>query len=216
MCNSQSSIRTILATLIVVIGGSMGGGGALSFGAMQPGVFQGFLGHIKQQIVLDKEKFVAVEACTHWFYKQLKKRPPRPLVQGVSLKVSVHATTEDELKEICLAQYPKGLDDARMAFGQTQSELSLSLTFFQLALVGDRDDDGEYSTREIQDVLESFGMVFRHGETPFQHLTTLNHQFDTVRQSVNFSLLTDGMQELFQKGYRLTRADQAALQRVTG
>ena len=199
-----------------VCGGSMGVGGSLSFGATQAGVFQGFLGHINQQIVLDKETFVAAEACTQWFYKQLKKRPPRPLVQGVSLQGSVHATTEDEQQHTCLAQYPKGLDDARVAFSKTQAELSLSLTFFQLALVGDRDDDGEYSNREIRDVYQSFGMVFRKGETPLYHLTTLNHQFDTVRQSVNFSLVTDGLLELFQKGYRLSQADQAAMQRVTG
>jgi hypothetical protein len=206
----------IQKALIFVVVGSMVLGVTLTFGAMQPGVFQGFLGHINQQIVLDKEKFVAAEICTQWFYKQLKKRPPRPLVQGVSLKFSVHATSADELEETCLRQYPKGLDDARVAFSKTQSELSLSLTYFQLALVGDRDDDGEYSTREIQDVFESFGMVFHQGGTPLQHLTTLNHHFDTIRESVNFSMLTDGMQVLFQKGYRLTQADQAALQRVTG
>ena len=53
-------------------------------------------------------------------------------------------------------------------------------------------------------------------EGAFQQLAKLNGKFDAVRETVEFSVLTDGMQVLFTKGYRLTPSDQNALNKVIG
>ena len=59
------------------------------------------------------------------------------------------------------------------------------------------------------------GVIFLEQEEPFQHLAKLNGKFDAVCETVEFSVLTDGMQVLFSKGYRLTPSDQDALNKVT-
>ena len=181
--------------------------------AVGSGIFKGFTNHISQQISKDKEDFVEAENCTVWFYQQLKKKQQtRPDVEQLSFKYA----SQDTDQHPCAVLYPKGIDEARSAFAQTQSSLSLSLTFYQFALVGDRDDDGEYDADELKDVFESVGVHYLEGEGAFQHLAKLNGKFDSVRQTVEFSVLTDGMQKLYQKGYRLTRADMVAFNQVTG
>ncbi len=92
----------------------------------------------------------------------------------------------------------------------------LSLTFYQFALLGDRNDDGEYDTTELQDVFESVGVGYMEHEGAVQHLSKLNGMFVTVRETIESSVLTDGMQALFTKGYLLTLADHDALNKVTG
>jgi len=181
--------------------------------AMTAGVFGGFTNHISEQIQKDKVEFAAAETCTVWYYKKLKKKPiVRPEVEHISF----HPIDQDSEKSPCPMEYPDGINGARAVFAQTQSFLSLSLTFYQFALVGDRNDDGEYDTVELQDVSESLGMSFVKQEEAFQYLARLNGKFDAVRETVEFSVLTDGMQTLFTKGYRLTAADQDALNKVTG
>ena len=185
--------------------------GPVLFAGMTTGVFGGFTSHISEQIRKDKVEFAAAETCTMWHYEKLKKKP---LVRSEVEHISHHAIDQDVEESPCPREYPDGIVGARDAFAQTQSFLSLSLTFFQFALVGDRNDDGEYDAVELQDISESLGMGFFQQEEAFQHLAKLNGKFDAVHKTVEFSVLTDGMQALFQKGYRLTPADQDALNQV--
>jgi len=175
-------------------------------------VFQGFLHHIAQQIAKDKVDFAVAESCTSWFYEQLQKPPAfRPDVQHLSSSVA----DKDPDSHACASRY-LGINEARQAFAQSQSTLSLSLTFYQLALVADRDDDGRYNARELSDILDSLNVALLHGEHPLELLTKLNGKFDDVRETIEFTILTDSMQALYSKGYRFTHADQTAMNRVTG
>ncbi len=198
-------------TLIVYV--VMWIGGPTILGAATVGVFGGFTNHISKQIQKDKVEFAAAENCTVWHYEKMKKKPIlRPEVE----QVSFYPIDQDKEQSPCPMEYSDDIKGARAAFAQTQSSLSLSLTFYQFALVGDRNDDGEYDAIELQDVSESLGVSFLQEEEPFQHLAKLKGKFDVVRETVEFSVLTDGMQALFTKGYRLTPVDQDALNRVTG
>ena len=186
--------------------------GGPSGAAVGNDVFAGFVHHITQQINRDKFDFAVAESCTSWFYEQLKKSPgARPGVKRLSSSVAeagpdFHA---------CAGRYP-GINEARQAFAETQSTLSLSLTFYQLALVADRDDDERYDAGELRDMLASLNVVLLQGDLPGQLLAKLKGKFDDVREAVEFTILTDGMQALYSKGYRFTHADQAAMGRVTG
>ena len=185
--------------------------GGVSGAALGNGVFQGFTHHIAQQITRDKVDFAVAESCTSWFYEQMKKSPGvRPDVKRLSL-----VAEDDPDSHPCAGRYP-GINEARQAFADTQSTLSLSLTFYQLALVADRDDDESYDADELQDMLASLNVELLQGDHPFQLLAKLTGKFDDVREAIEFTTLTDGMQALYTKGYRFTPADQAAMGRVTG
>ncbi len=183
----------------------LGGASEAAFGN---GVFQGFLHHIAQQITRDKVDFALAESCTSWFYDQLQKPPPvRPDVRRLSVA--------EEESHACASRY-HGIDEARQAFAHSQSTLSLSLTFYQLALVADRDDDEHYDASELRDVLLSLNLALLQDDQAVKLLAKLKGTFDHVRETVEFTVLTDGMQALYTKGYRFTHADQAAMDRVTG
>ncbi len=185
--------------------------GGVSWAAIGNGVFQGFVHHIAQQIDRDKVDFAVAESCTSWFYEQLKKPSPvHPDVQRLSF-----VAEEDSDSHPCAGRYP-GINEARQAFAHSQSTLSLSLTFYQLALVADRDDDERYDAGELQDILASLNVLPLQGDFPDQLLARLTGKFDDVREGIEFTTLTDGMQALYSKGYRFTSADQAAMGRVTG
>ncbi len=187
--------------------------GGLSGAAIDHGVFEGFIHHIARQITRDKVDFAVAESCTSWFYEQLKPSPGmRPDVKRLSF---VADADPDPDFHACAGRYP-GIEEARQAFAHTQSTLSLSLTFYQLALIADRDDDERYDASELRDILASLNVTPLPGEYPGQLLATLTGKFDDVREAVEFTILTDGMQALYSKGYRFTSADQAALGRVTG
>ena len=181
--------------------------GGMSWAAVGNGVFQGFLHHIARQIDRDKVDFAVAESCTSWFYEQLRK-PVRPDVQQLSF------VTEEDRSHACTGRYP-GINEARQDFAHSQSTLSLSLTFYQLALVADRDDDERYDAGELRDILASLNVVPLPGDH-LQLLAKLKGKFDDVREAVEFTTLTDSMQALYSKGYRFTGADQAAMGRVTG
>ena len=168
-------------------------------------VFEGFTNHIITQIRKDKYKFSIADTCTSWFYKQ-KSRQSKPLVQEVQFSLR-----QSEGDVNCARLFPEGLQQARQAFGDTQQRLSLSLTFFQMALVGDGNDDQQYSAGEIHDVLESFGRPFHDGQPVGRYTADLTSLFDTVWGEVQFKFLMEGMQTLMNKGYRFTSADQTAL-----
>ncbi|MXX10898.1 MAG: hypothetical protein F4142_00130 [Nitrospira sp. SB0675_bin_23] len=181
--------------------------GGMSWAAIGNGVFQGFLHHIARQIDRDKVDFAVAESCTSWFYEQLKK-PVRPDVKRLSF------VTEEDRSDACAGRYP-GINEARQAFAHSQSTLSLSLTFYQLALVADRDDDEHYDAGELRDIMASLNVAPLPGDD-LQLLAKLKRKFDDVREAVEFTILTDSMQVLYNKGYRFTDADQAAMGRVTG
>lgn len=195
----------LVGCLVVTIWLAEGSGAA-----MGRGVFRGFTDHITLQIAKDKVDFAEAESCTSWFYQQLKKSlTNRPEVQRLSL------ANEDPNRHLCAKRYP-GIDEARAAFAQSQSFLSLSLTFYQFALVADRNDNERYDAVELRDILDSLHVVPVEDGLPLEALAKLNGKFDDVRQAAEFTALTQGMQVLYDKGYRLTHEDQTAMRRVTG
>ena len=173
-------------------------------------VFQRFTQHISTQISKDKMAFAEADTCTAWFYKKMKKKPPSgAAVEKIHfVPISQPSSTAD-----CVTRYPKGLEAARADFGETQQRLSFSLTFFQMALVSDGDDDYAYNTQEMQDVLEAFGRTYRSGQSVDQYVSQLIGLFDRNHPEVQFPALMNSMQTLMNKGYRLTKADQEALNR---
>ncbi|MBI4401629.1 MAG: hypothetical protein HY581_08350 [Nitrospirae bacterium] len=179
-------------------------------------MFRSFTSHIQQQIRSDKQGFVEAQTCTAWFYKQLHQKPPRPQAEGIVF----HAPRRIRLQTLdtsdCQTRYPHGLEAAREDFSRTQSSLSLSLTFYEFALVGDRNDDERYSVSELKDMLESFGVSFNAVLAPAVHLAALNAKFDALRKSGGLDVLMASMGTLYDKGYRFTNQDRAALNRVAG
>src|SRR6266545_3759404 len=155
-------------------------------------IFQDFTNHIERQIKQDKQYFLDAQTCTEWFYKQQSK-PSQPKAEGISLPA---LQTSD-----CPARYPGGLNDAREDFSSTQSALSLSLTFYQFALVGDRNDDRRYNAAELQDILESFGLSYDRSRPASAHVTSLTTTFDVIRKAGGMERLMISMGTLFDKGY---------------
>ena len=197
-----SGVISLLFTfLFIVPGGSV-------YGFIGTEVFQGFTGHISQQINSDKQDFYAAQVCTTWFYKNMKK-PPERTIEKISFPPTY--LDQDTTDFDCSNQYPNGLEAARKAFSQTQQALSISLTFYQFALVGDADDDGQYNDGELKDVLESFGLNFQDRLPSYQYILVLNGMFDSVRGKGELQTLMDGMGTLYDKGYRFSNADQVAL-----
>lgn len=171
-------------------------------------VFQGFTQHISEQISKDKEEFAQADACTAWFYKQMGKKPPPA---GQAEKIHFVPMSQADVADDCAKRYPNGLEAAREAFGQTQQRLSFSLTFFQMALVSDGDDDHAYSTQEMEDVMDAFGRTYRSGQTVDQYVSQLIGLFDRNQLGAQFPVLMASMQSLMDKGYRFSKADQRAL-----
>ena len=171
-------------------------------------VFQEFTAHISAQIVRDKLAFAEADTCTAWLYKKMgKKPPPAAAVEKIHfVPISEGADTAH-----CASRYPNGIEDARNDFGKTQQRLSFSLTFFQMALVSDGDDNHAYSTQEMQDVLNAFSRTYHSGQSVDQYISQLIGLFERNRPEMQFPVLMDGMQTLMDKGYRLTKADQTAL-----
>ena len=177
-------------------------------------IFQGFIGHIERQIKQDKQYFVDAQTCTEWFYKQQRK-PDQPKAEGIVFSdrrpdVYLAIQTSD-----CPARYPGGLNAAREDFSSTQSALSLSLTFYQFALVGDRNDDGRYNAAELQDVLESFGFSYDGSNPASTHVAVLTSTFDGLHKAGGLERLMTSMGTLYDKGYRLTPHDRTTLDQLT-
>ena len=173
-------------------------------------IFQQFTQHIGWQIHKDKQAFSRANNCVSWFYK-LKKTPP-PAVQGISW----NATPSSQLEVDCLRNYPSGMDDARADFAKTQSLLSVSLTFYEFALVADRNDDATYSATELQDLLRSLTLSYHDGEPTPNQVRALTERFDSWYRSRNMDALMQGMSDLYERGYRVTPSDRVELDRVMG
>ena len=171
-------------------------------------VFQGFTSHISKQIGKDKQAFAQADACMAWFYKRMGKKPRQ---RAKAQKIHFIPISQSNTDIDCVKQYPNGLEAVREAFGKTQQRLSFSLTFYQMALVSDGDDDHAYSTREMKDMLDAFGRTYRSGQTVDQYVSQLVGLFDRNQSKVQFPVLMTSMQTLMSKGYRFTNADQTAL-----
>ena len=215
MAQGSQSIVFLLTLVSGLLATPLGAGGG-----QRGSVFQAFTSHIQRQVELDKRSFVDASACTEWFYKQQRPKPQEPKVEGVGRRLDQPATHDVQIIRVsssdCRSRYPGGIDAAREEFGRTQTTLSLSLTFYEFALVGDRDDDSRYNPAELRDILESFGLAFRPELSPATQLTTLNAQFDSVHYTGQFDVLMTGMGVLFEKGYRFTSRDVVALNRIMG
>lgn len=188
--------------------------------SQQESVFRAFASHIEHQVELDKRLFVDASECTQWFYTQKRQKADSPKSQGISLRSSHRASqvwrTATRITLNCDSRYPGGIAAAREDFSRTQSTLSLSLTFYEFALVGDRDDDGQYSSSELRDILGSFGLVFQPELASTSQLSMLNAQFDSVHHMGQFDVLMAGMGVLYEKGYRFTNWDKQALSQILG
>lgn len=176
--------------------------------AQSVSVFQGLIKHINRQIQQDKRAFHDAEVCVQWFYKQQKK-PTLPKAEGIAWSGQpINASN-------CAARYPGGIDAAREDFSATQSALSLSLTFYEFALVGDRNDDDRYSAAELQDIVESFGLAYDQARPASAYLAELQTTFDMVHKAGGMEKLMTGMNALYDKGYRLTPRDRSAIDHVS-
>lgn len=187
----------------------------LASAAEVDGVFGSFTKHIQRQILSDKRKFLDAETCTAWFYEQQHNKPAQPPVQVVAYSPTGRMGRSAEETSDCPQRYPGGLRAARQEFGRTQALLSLSLTFYQFALVGDRNDDEQYSVTELQDIVESLGLRFDAVRGPAVHLAVLNTQFEAMYKTGSLEGLMAGMGTLLDKGYRLTPQDRSALNRIS-
>ena len=173
-------------------------------------IFQQFTQHINRQIHKDKQAFAQANTCVSWFY-QSGKTPP-PTVQGIGWS----PTASSQLEEDCLRHYPRGMNDARADLAKTQALLSVSLTFYQFALVADRNDDAIYSPVELQDMLRSLTLSYHDEEPTPKQVTALMERFDSWYRSRNMDALMQGMSDLYERGYRVTPSDRVELDRVMG
>ncbi|MEO6308320.1 MAG: hypothetical protein ABIP43_10595, partial [Nitrospiraceae bacterium] len=117
-------------------------------------IFQQFTQHIGRQIHKDKQAFAQANTCVSWFYKAAKTPPPT--VQGIGW----NPTSSSQLQADCRHYYPRGMNEARSDLAKTQALLSVSLTFYEFALVADRNDDAIYSPVELQDLLRSLALSY--------------------------------------------------------
>ena len=173
-------------------------------------IFQQFTQHIGRQIHKDKQAFAQANTCVSWFYKA-RKSPP-PTVQGIGW----NPTPSSQLEVDCLRRYPSGMDDARADLAKTQSVLSVSLTFYQFALVADRNDDAIYSPVELRDLLRSLSLSYHDGDPTPKQAAALTERFDSWYHRGNIDALMQGMTDLYERGYRVTPSDRVELDRVMG
>jgi hypothetical protein len=175
-------------------------------------VFHQFTQHIRRQADADKREFAVASRCMNWLYHREYKKPAPPAVQGITWNGG-HATSGSSSQD-CEARYPGGLDAVRKDFQRTQTSLSVTLTFYEFALVGDGDDNGVYSSRELQDVLHALGLPPESMQDAVGHVTALTGRFDSIHKSLSLESLMAYMSKLYEQGYRFTAADKANLDRV--
>jgi hypothetical protein len=108
------------------------------------------------------------------------------------------------------------MDDARDDFAKTQTMLSVSLTFYEFALVADRNDDAIYSPVEVQDLFRSLSLSYDDGDPTPKQVAALTERFDSWHRRRNMDALMQGMSDLYERGYRVTPSDRVELDRVMG
>ena len=173
-------------------------------------IFLQFTQHISRQIHKDKQAFAQANNCVSWFYKA--KKTPHQAVQGIGW----NAAPSSQLEADCLRNYPSGMDDARDDFAKTQSMLSVSLTFYEFALVADRNDDASYGPAELQDLFRSLTLSYSDGVPILNQVMALTERFDSLYHSRNMDALMQGMNDLYERGYRVTPSDRVELDQVMG
>jgi hypothetical protein len=179
-------------------------------------VFALFTQHIRRQTDSDKRAFAQVSQCMNWFYRrEREKKPAPPAVQGISGPANNEPPgIPVQSQEECEAHYPGGLDTVRKDFQRTQTSLSVSLTFYEFALVGDGDDNGAYSSNELRDVLQALNLPAESAQGADGHVKALTGSFDAMHHSRSLESLMAGMSKLYELGYRFTSADKATLDRI--
>ncbi|MBS0171807.1 MAG: hypothetical protein JSR62_15785 [Nitrospira sp.] len=180
-------------------------------------VFAQLTQHIQRQADTDKQAFAMASQCMTWFYNQQRHKPPPPAVQNIAWNGRVpRAVAESSGEDAagCRTKYPGGLDAVRSDFQRTQAFLSLTLTFYEFALVGDGDDNSLYSARELHDMLTALNLAAEPSMGTDAHLRSLTSQFDSLHETRGMEALMTGMGKLYDQGYRVTTADKAHLNRV--
>lgn len=182
-------------------------------------VFARFTEHIHRQADTDKQAFAVASQCMTWFYKQQRHKPAPPAVQHIAWtwanQPSWNTTdSSDQDGSDCRTRYPGGIDAVRSDFQRTQAFLSLSLTFYEFALVGDGDDNSTYSSRELHDILMALNLAAEPSLGADAHLHSLTSHFDSLHEVRGMEALMTGMGKLYDQGYRVTTADKAHLNRV--
>jgi len=175
-------------------------------------IFATFTAHIERQIQTDKRAFVTAQLCTQWFYKQLSPTPKPPSASPIAFEGSGRDPLEDAAA--CRGRYAN-LDAARHDTSKTQSALSLTLTFYEFALVGDRDDDSRYNETELRDMMECFGLTFNAVLPATAHLAVLDRHFAWIQEQGGLEALMTGMSLLYDRGYRLTPHDRTAIAHIS-
>lgn len=182
-------------------------------------IFAHFTQHIQRQAETDKQAFAAASQCMNWFYKQQRQRPAPPAVQSIAWTQRADspwtaADSSEQDASDCRTRYPGGIDAVRTDFQRTQALLSLSLTFYEFALVGDGDDNATYNSRELRDILLALDLSSEPSLGAVAHLRSLTSKFDTLHDARGMEALMNGMGKLYDQGYRVTTADKAHLNRV--
>lgn len=206
---SVPAVFTLLFLLCALLAGGPSAGAA--WPVTRPDVYQDFTRHIQRQIETDKAAFTQASLCTNWFYQQEKHKPAPAVVQPIRWDPVLQSPSRED----CLRLYPGGLESVREDFHRTQTALSVSLTFYEFALVGDRDDDTRYSREELRDLFLSLTLVYDPRQTSGMQSDTLTARFDDWYRSRNLEQLMNSMAQLYEKGYRVSSADRAELERVS-
>lgn len=187
----------------------------------RPSDFSTLTAHVEERAAVEKQHFGIASTCTNWFYTEMRRKPTPPAVEPIRWRhtsdrvlpaAADNAATEFFVESECPRRYPAGLDDARKAFAQAQSTLSIVLTFYEFALLADADDDRTYSSAELDDLVESMGLP-----TVTAQLDTgavLRGTFDRWVTDRNLEQIMNAMSHLQERGYRVTVADRTQLERV--
>jgi hypothetical protein len=203
--------RSLLGTVLIALGLSASAALAVDSQDLGDGVFARFSRHIQRQVESDKIAFTKASGCTNWFYQQEKRKSAPPGSHAIRLDLVLQPPSQED----CLRDYPGGLDAVRQDFHRTQTSLSVSLTFYEFALVGDRDDDARYSREELGDLFQSLALGYDPTHSTGHQSSALNERFDAWYRGRNLESLMNSMGELYEKGYRVSAADRAELDRVT-
>lgn len=187
----------------------------------RPNDFASLTSHVEQRAAVEKQRFGIASTCTDWFYAQMKRRPAPPAVEPIRWRRTADAptaaapdapTTEFFVETECPRRYPEGLLDARKAFSQAQSTLSVTLTFYEFALLADADDDRTYSSAELDDLVEAMGLPTV--TTQLDTSAALRTTFDRWVAERDLEPIMNAMSHLQERGYRVTVADRAQIERV--
>ncbi len=184
--------------------------------AARPDEFAALTRHVEHAVAEEKRRFGIASACTEWLYKRERHKAPALPVEPIRWRPvatpppetpsEFHPATE------CPRRYPGGVEDARRDFSHSQAALSIVLTFYELALVADGDDDAAYNTAELGDLIEA--MVLPSVTAQLDTGAVLKATFDRWLGERNLEQIMNAMTRLYDQGYRLSAADRRQLDQV--